>query len=206
MRFLAPLAAKYLALITHLPGVAKFVGHFDWPTFILLMFFGAGTTALAIHLWGHMVPIPEGRFNLIAKAGAHLRNGRAKLLTSIGWVPVFVAISAVFASGMLGTGSVLNMSNGPNIFGAVDHVYVDRERDGFCDHIKGVHLTIFLASKDGSFAAGGRKFDDEHPYNVFFSADQVRTDIKEGNIISIALGEDNRGVAIKSASQLASAQ
>lgn len=181
MRLLHAIAAKILSFLSHVPLVNKVIGDFDWAVFALLLLLFGIAIYWAKTRWGQVEPTEGKKF--FSRITTNLRNFRAKIVLAIGSLVMLFVFSGVFAAGMLGTGSEVDLKGGPLVIGTHKAIYIAYAEKGTRDGEQGWHVVIQLPGKDG------QGYDKEHPWAAFISESIITpgANIRQGGEVGLAI-------------------
>lgn len=180
MNFLHILAAKFLTLLTHIPIMRDIVGEFNFAAFAFILIICAGAIAWAVRKWGVITHASEGAGFFQRHIAIRVKNARARVVMAFGTLVGILAISGVFATGMLGIGSELDLRKGPMVIKTYNAAKIAYAEYGQRDGDEGWHTLIQPPLGNGTF-------DVEHPIAAFIPKGIVRgADIRSGGTVGIA--------------------
>ena len=180
MNFLHWLASAFLTFLTHIPIMRDIVGEFNFATFAFILLVSAGTIAWAVRKWGVIQRAPEDAGFFQRHITVRVKNARARIVMAFGTLIGIFAISGVFATGMLGIGSELDLRKGPMVIKTYDAAKLAYAEFGHRDGDEGWHTLI-------QAPLGNGKYDVEPPIAAFIPKRIVRgADIRSGGTIGIA--------------------
>jgi hypothetical protein len=180
MNWVHDFSAWVLCAIDHIPVVGAILGEANWAFKILAAIFLVGAIYWAKNRWGAKRPLdPEAGIIQSIKTRTH--NGRAAVVTFLGAIGTIILFTSAFATGMLGTGSNLDLKTGPTVLPSNNYriAYVEH---GSKDGVEG-YFSLFQQP------LGPGVWDKEHAFYIFAPESSIPRNVqmKEGAIVSLAL-------------------
>jgi hypothetical protein len=181
MRFLHTVAAWFLSWLSHVPVINKTIGDFDFGVFALLLILSGISLYWAVTRWGKIEPTEGKKF--FGRMATGLKNFRARVFLAFGSLVMVLVFLGVFAAGMLGTGSRLNLNGGPLVLGTHKVMLIAyAERDVIGD-TKGWDVLVQPQSDDG------RGFNKSQSWYIFIPDRNITdgVEIKTGGKMALVI-------------------